>query len=103
MSTATDLLGLGITRSYTPWWHELDQDGHGIRVTVDDPDHPEGSGVTLTRTLTAAQIHEAFTALAAASKLCCGGEMRREGYGYGCAEDADLILQHATFGEVVYG
>lgn len=102
MATATDLLDLSLTRSFAPWWHELSKDGHGIRVVVDDPEHPEGSGVTLTRTLSAAEIHAAFDVLAP-THLCCGDEMRREGYGYGCAEDEDLILQQATFGEIVYG
>ncbi|MCD1269992.1 hypothetical protein B5M43_014330 [Microbacterium sp. MEC084] len=58
--------------------------------------------VTLTHTLSPAEIHAAFNAIAEAH-LCCDDEMRRECYGYGRAQDEDLILQKATSGEIIYG
>lgn len=101
MARATDLLDLGIP-SYYSWWCSMERNGSGIRVVVDDPEHAEGSGVTLTRELSAGDIHASFAALKDSS-LCCGEAMAEDGYDYGCANDADLILQHAALGEVTYG
>lgn len=101
MARATDLLQLSIPRSFAPWWVDIEQRGAGVHVEVDDPAHPEGSGRTLVRDLSAKELHAAFGAHV--DDLCCGELMEVEGYGLGCSNDADLVLQYAVFGKVVYG
>jgi hypothetical protein len=102
MAKANELTEICIPSYYAPWWHSIEAEGHGIRVEVDDPDGEEGKG-GMVRILTARQIHDAFNLLAKDDALCCGKDMQQEGYGFGCSEDADMILQQATFGEIVYG
>lgn len=101
MARATELTELGAPVIHS-WWQELEAKGHSIYVEVDDPDEPEGSGKVVAKTLTPAVIHASFAELKDRC-LCCGETMDEDGYGYGCAMDADLILQHATFGKFVYG
>lgn len=101
MARATDLLQLSIPREFAPWWVSIEQRGTGVSVVVDDPDHPEGSGVSISRELSAKDMHAAFGAHV--DDLCCGELMEAEGYGLGCSNDADLVLQYAVFGRVVYG
>lgn len=100
MSRATDLLNLGALGNYS-WWVDMERAGSGIRVTVDDPDHGEGTGHTITRELSAPELHASFNALAK-TVLCCGEVMKEDGYWAGCANDADMVLQHAALGEIVY-
>lgn len=101
MARATELTELGAPVIHS-WWQELEPKGHSIYVEVDDPDEPEGSGKAIAKTLTPSTIHTSFAELKD-SLLCCADTMTEDGYGYGCAADADLILQQATFGEIVYG
>lgn len=101
MARATELTELGAP-IICHWWQELKAKGHNIYVGVDDPDEEEGSGKVVSKTLTPAQIHTSFAKLKD-SHLCCGETMAEDGYDYGCAFDADVVLQHATFGEIVYG
>lgn len=102
MARATEILDLYIPSYYAPWWVRLETKKHGIYVMVDDPDYPEGSGKTISRVLSADEIHNAFQAIAD-SHLCCEDAMKEDGYGMGCANDGDLILQYAVFGKIVYG
>jgi hypothetical protein len=101
MARATDLAELGVT--CFPWWQEVSVTGRSIRVVIDDPDEPEGSGKTLTKTLSPAEIHSSFAAMKDRNLLCCGAVMVEEGYDGGCAGDADLVLQYAAVGDIVYG
>lgn len=101
MARATELTELGLPHYTAPWWESVQAKGHGIVVVVDDPNEKEGSGITLTKTLKPAAIHASFEQLKD-EYLCCGETMADDGYGCGCAWDADLILQHATFGEITY-
>lgn len=101
MARATELTELGAPVIHS-WWQELEAKGHNIYVEVDDPDEAEGSGKTVAKTLAPATIHASFQAMKD-SYLCCAETMTEDGYGYGCAADADVILQHATFGEIIYG
>lgn len=101
MARATELTELGAPVICT-WWQELEAKSHNVYVEVDDPDEEEGSGKVVSKTLTPAEIHASFAKLKD-SHLCCGETMAEDGYGYGCAFDADVVLQHATFGEIVYG
>jgi hypothetical protein len=100
MARATELTELGAPIT-CEWWQELKAKGHSVYVEIDDPDEEEGSGKVIAKTLTPATIHASFAELKD-SHLCCGETMAEDGYGYGCAWDADLILQHATLGEITY-
>ena len=102
MAKANELADLSIPAYYAPWWNRIEKSGHGILVRVDDPNHPEGSGVYIEKILSAGDIHDAFDATAT-KYLCCEDAMREDGYGFGCVNDADLILQWAVFGEIIYG
>lgn len=101
MARATHLTELGAP-VIGHWWQEMEVRGNDIYLAVDDPDEGEGAGKALTKTLTPEVIHASFAQLKD-RYLCCGETMAEEGYDCGCAMDADLILQHATFGEIVYG
>lgn len=98
MARATHLTELGAP-IICHWWQKMEARGNSIYLTVDDPDDPDG---TLVRRLTPAVIHASFAEVKD-RYLCCGETMAEEGYDCGCAMDADLILQHATFGDIVYG
>lgn len=98
MARATHLTELGAPIT-CHWWQKMKARGNNIYLTVDDPERP---GKALDRTLTPAVIHDSFAELKD-RYLCCGETMAEEGYDCGCAMDADLILQYATFGEFVYG
>lgn len=98
MARAIELTELGAPIIHS-WWQELEAKGHSIYVEIDDPEEEEG---VIAKTLTPATIHTSFAELKD-SLLCCAETMTEDGYGYGCAADADLILQHATLGEIVYG
>lgn len=102
MARATDITELGLPHHFAPWWDDVQVKDHDIIVAVDDPDEGEGSGITLTKTLKPAAIHASFAQLKD-THLCCAETMAEDGYDCGCAGDADLILQHATFGEIIYG
>lgn len=102
MADVTELAELGVTSAHFEWWEEVSRWGDSVFVGIDDPEEPEGSGKTIARWPAPVTIHESFAALKD-KNLCCGDEMAEEGYGCGCATDADLILQHARFGRIVYG
>lgn len=102
MAEVTEFAELGVTSTYFDWWEEVSRWGDSIFVEVDAPEESEGSGETIVRWLAPASIHESFAALKD-KYLCCGEAMAEEGYGSGCAQDADLVLQHAMFGRIVYG
>lgn len=102
MANVTELAELGVTSTYFDWWEEVSRWGDSVFIEIDDPDEPEGSGKTIARWPAPVVIHESFAAVKD-KYLCCGEIMAEEGYGSGCAHDADLVLQHATFGRIVYG
>lgn len=92
---------------YLPWYHgtELTKDNARVRVTLTDPEEDEGDDeTTKVYELTATQIKEAFTTAGSKSyHLCCAEEIRDEQLGLGCAQDLDIILQTACYGELVFG
>lgn len=99
MARAHDLLDLD-AQSY-PWWDELTPAPRGgIRAVEVNPDNPKNPAQH--HTISAGAIHDAFTRLEALGALCCGDNMRH-GYDHGCANDADLIIQRAALGAVIYG
>lgn len=98
MARATHLIELGAP-IICHWWQIMEARGNNIYLTVDDP---ERSVKALARTLTPAVIHASFAEVKD-RYLCCGETMAEEGYDCGCAMDADIILQYATFGDIVYG
>lgn len=88
-----------------PWYHsaELTTDGARVIVRLGDPE-ADDEGQTKTYELSAAQIKKAFTAaLEKKYSLCCAGEIATEQLGLGCAQDLDIILQTACYGELVFG
>lgn len=102
MHRATDIAELGVPYG---WWQRIEKIGDAILVEVDDPDgdeDDEGCLPAVRKILRPAEIHAAFRLWRARGKLCCGDTMAEHGYDHGCADDADLILQQATFGESIY-
>lgn len=87
------------------WYHGSERDTHDpsrTNVTLDDPDEDEG--VTKVYPLTADQIREAFkTAKDKGYHLCYAEDITTEQLGYGCAQDLDIIVQTACYGELVFG
>jgi hypothetical protein len=70
-----------------------------MTVVMDDPDAAEGSGVTLTKTITLRKFMGALRAVCANHRIPvdreCGGEID--------ADLADQILQLAVYGQVFFG
>lgn len=98
MARATEILDLG-TYSWVERYSTL---GHNVVIVMADPEGDgDVFGPCVEYTLTPAMIHAAFDSHF--RKLCCGAEMRAEGYGGGCANDADIVLQVAAYGKVVFG
>ena len=64
-----------------------------VDLTIDDPEHGEGSGKTITKTVSIDELRAAVKAL----------ELDDEELEDIDAEVGDAILQQAIFGEVVYG
>lgn len=88
-----------------PWYHgsKLTEDGSRVRVTMDDPESDDESR-TKDYELSAAQIKEAFReAKQKGYNLCCAADIESEQLGFGCAQDLDIILQTACYGELVFG
>ena len=92
-----------------PWWVNVRFLDTGdaaadtrIEFTVDHPNEPEGSGITLKVTKTIAEIVDAA---AEAIKLghVADKDAIREDLGYCDSEEADCVLQIAVFGTIVYG
>lgn len=96
MSRATEILDLGAEG--WAWWHTLEKRGTGAHVVVESPDDWTKE---MTKDLSAKDIHAAFEA--AKPELCCEDAMSEDGYGFGCANDADIVLQFAMFGETIFG
>lgn len=87
-----------------PWMgrRKIADDGKTIVVRMHDPEEDEG--VTKVYPLTADQIREAFkTAKDKGYHLCCAEDITTEQLGYGCAQDLDIIVQTACYGELVFG
>lgn len=79
-------------------------DGDAVVFTIDDPEEPEGSGKTLRKRVTMQQIADAASwALGAGYGQEDAKDMMTDSLGYADASMADLILQKAVFGEVIYG
>lgn len=89
-----------------PWFHGTRISGTGAKVivTLTDPDEDDGDDETAKDyELSARHIRNAF---AKAEKqgyhLCCLDEIVNEQLGCGCAQDLDIILQTACYGELVF-
>lgn len=88
-----------------PWHHGSKRDTNDLNITnviLDDPDEDEGVGKIYP--LTAGKIREAFKiASEKGYHLCCAEAITSDQLGYGCAQDLDIILQTACYGEIVFG
>jgi hypothetical protein len=103
------------TLEYSPysWTHRLDvaaAEGLTFRgdrfvalgemeVEMEDYEAPEGSGVTITRTLTRAAFVKAIREVCAKQRIV----VDREAGGEIDADIADAVLQTAVYGQVVFG
>lgn len=88
-----------------PWYHgtELVEDGSRVRVTMSDPESDDESE-TKEYVLSAVQIKDAYLeAKRRGYRLCCAADIESEQLGYGCAQDLDVVLQTACYGELVFG
>lgn len=91
---------------FAPWYHgtELNADGRTIAVYMDDPQSDERDPEQGTYNLTATQIKKAYTkALHEGYALCCHRGIATDGIGSGCAQDLDITLQIACYGDLVFG
>lgn len=88
---------------YNPWYagkfREKNEDA--FVVIMSDPDRDEEFEHNLRVKVTKEMIVEAFEQVE--DILCCANVMLYEGFGFGCANDADLIYQQAVYGEIIYG
>lgn len=100
MSRATDLLDT--YPSIYPWWVSL-KPAHRGHVTAVTTDPDDDTADQIEHHITAHAVHAAYRELQRLGALCCGETMRTGDYTNACSNDADLILQRAAFGQVVYG
>ena len=71
-------------------------------LTMWDPNAEEDTTLK-SYTVTADEIRAAFvTAQERGYHLCCAADIQSERLGYGCADDLNLILQTAAYGELVF-
>jgi len=91
-----DLIEL-IDFSRSPWFKSIEQ-GRNWFLVEHDP--RERDGITDTSEVYRQQILDAATA--AQPQLCCS-LTEGEGLGFLCANDADIILQTAIFGRIIFG
>lgn len=86
-----------------PWWYGAKQTTQGYRFFYDRPDHDEGT-FKGNRWVSNQKILDAAARFLAEGR---GGEdareMMSESIGYADAAAADVILQYAVLGEIVYG
>ncbi|AYB70196.1 hypothetical protein SEA_ONEIAGILLIAN_86 [Microbacterium phage OneinaGillian] len=86
-----------------PWWHSAHRTPQGYRFRFDHPDHEEGT-FKGNRWVSNQQILNAAGRFLAEGR---GGddarEMMSDSIGYADAVAADVILQYAVLGEIVYG
>ncbi len=99
---ARQIADAGMTRSWAPWWLDIEPGGRGeLQVThwedvpERDIDEATGAGVSRSR-ITSAALRAAREAAEDAGATCCPR-------GWYCAEDADQILQRAVYGRTVWG
>jgi hypothetical protein len=101
----TDLIGC-ISSQYSPWIAEIYEDERRrlvhVNTYLDVDDHSRGEDTTV---LEYDDIVAALNRCIALGKdsLCCPDAMFEDGLGSGCSLDADIVLQHAVLGGVVYG
>lgn len=78
-----------------------ESDPASITVRMWDPDQEEG--VFKDYIITAQQIRDAFDTVREQGYLCCEHPIAEDQFGYACANDFDVIVQQACYGEVVFG
>lgn len=90
---------------YLPWHHGAKRKNSGIVITMTDSELDEDDNEIIKEyTLSAQQLRNAFeAALKKGYYLCCKEEVVEEGIGFGCAQDFDIIIQTACYGELVFG
>lgn len=85
-----------------PWWHGAHKTPRGFRFFYDRPEDDEGT-FTGNRWVSNQQILNAAGRFLAEGRGQDAGDMMSESIGYADASDADVILQYAVLGEIVYG
>lgn len=88
---------------YNTWFFGAERDGDHLVITVSDPDADDES-TTKEYRVNATGLHNAFTeAKKRGYYLCCKEDITQEGLGFGCAQDLEIIVQTACYGELVFG
>lgn len=102
-----------------PWWHGASirrwegnrlvsapeddvQPTDLLKLTVDDPEEPEGSGKVVSKSMPLQKIADA-AGMAVIKGYVYEKDAIQEDLGYCDAIEADCVLQLAMFGKVVYG
>lgn len=88
---------------YLSWYFGTERKGDRLEITLSDPDADDES-TTKEYLVSANQLKEAFAkAKERGYHLCCERDIVEEGIGLGCAQDLDIIVQTACYGELVFG
>ena len=78
------------------WYHGAVMVENEVQVTLSDPDANDFDS--------AQNIRDAYRkAKDKGYALCCKNDIESEGFGYGCAQDFDIVIQTACYGELVFG
>lgn len=85
-----------------PWWHGAHKTPQGFRFYYDRPEDEEGT-FKGNRWVSNQAILDAAARFLAEGRGSAAADMMAESIGYADAEDADVILQYAVLGEIVYG
>lgn len=82
------------------WHHGAAVVENEVQVTLSDPDADDFDEVVEYH-LSAQNIRDAYRK-AKGYALCCKNDIESEGFGYGCAQDFDIVIQTACYGELVF-
>lgn len=89
--------------TYFDWWKDFNHNKRkrSLVVVADSKDEEKTIRIALTYESIAASI----STVAADPKiyLCCKDDMIGDHLGLGCAQDWDIVLQQAVYGEQVFG
>lgn len=84
------------------WYHGAAVVDSEVQVTLSDPDADDFDEV-IEYHLSAQNIRDAYRkAKDKGYALCCKNDIESEGFGYGCAQDFDIVIQTACYGELVF-
>lgn len=97
----TDFVIHGYTYS---WFGTIYHNDGVLTIHHDDPENQEGEWALTTELTDQEFLSKLGWAHASYPKsFCCWEDMTTDNLGLGCAEDLDIALQYAVYGDIIFG